>query len=134
MLSQTLPWSTIGDVYHFTVMIILISAQISKIVLLKQGQIFLTLEGTLFGDLIIDSLEGFVHSPRFMSILTVSLLYNCNSIKPGKKTSAVMIQSLLIKFLPYFIAVFDTMQLLMRRNFVMTADDWLFCFLFCSTI
>jgi hypothetical protein len=48
-----------------------------KLTLLGNEQIFVTMMETVFGDMIFDSTEGFIGSPRFMSLFTISLMAGC---------------------------------------------------------
>lgn len=42
---------------------------------------FVTMSGTWFGDLIFDSTDGMIHSPRFLAMFTVSILSGCSVTK-----------------------------------------------------
>lgn len=48
--------------------------QMIKLVMLLEMQVFVTLTGTLLGDLIFDGTDGLVHSPKFLAMFTVSIL------------------------------------------------------------
>ena len=73
---------------------------------------------TIFGNLVFDCTEGFIVSPRFMSLLTISLTEGSCAYKAGKTSSADLtpanVQSLIIKYLPFLIALVHHIELQCR--------------------
>ena len=88
---------------------------------------------TMFGNLSFDCTECLIGSPRVMSLFTLALTAGCNSQKPGIQASASSVQSLLIRFQPFIIALSHHLELVFRQNFAMTADDWIFLFMYSIT-
>lgn len=59
-------------------MISLIILQFVKLYLLIDLSVFITLKETIFGDIIFDSTDGLVLSPRYLSMFTLSFLSGCS--------------------------------------------------------
>jgi hypothetical protein len=83
-MSKSYPWSSYGDYYHCFVMVVLLLISFVKIYLISQDHMFLTVM-TYQGSLIFDTLDVMVHSPRYVALLTISLLHKC--IYKGDVTS-----------------------------------------------
>ena len=88
-------------------MCVLILMQMIKLVMLLEMQVFVTLTGTLLGDLIFDGTDGLVHSPKFMAMFTASILSKCTVHKGLIIPKAVWLQTTIVRYLPYLIAALN---------------------------
>ena len=79
---------------------------------------FVTMMDIMFGNLVFDCTDGFIVSPRFMSLFTISLTEGSSAYKPGKTASAELtatnVQSLIIKYLPFLIGLVHHGEVLCR--------------------
>jgi hypothetical protein len=129
-----MPYSSFADQYHFTVMGIFILMQFIKIILILEMNLFITVDGTLLGEIIFDSTDGLIHSPRFLSLFTISFLSGCTVNKAVISPIAVTIQAGIVRYLPILIAIVSCIEQVLYRNFIYTFDDYLFMLIFCITI
>ena len=79
-----MPNTSFADWFYFIVSLSLISVQIVKISLLIDLKVFVTIKGTLFGDLVFDNTDGMIQSPRFLSLFTISILSGCTVHQAAK--------------------------------------------------
>lgn len=103
-------------------------------IMLLEVQVFVTMKGTVFGDLIFDSTDGLIHSPRHLAMFTVSFLSGCTVNKALHSPEAVKVQSWFVRHLPNLIALLNGFEQVANRNFVYTVDDYLFMMVFCISL
>ena len=113
---------------------IFIFMQFIKIILILEMNLFITMDGTLLGEIIFDSTDGLIQSPRLLSLFTISFLSGCTVNKAVILPTAVTIQAGILRYLPIMIAIISCLEQVLYRNFVYTFDDYLFMLIFCITI
>ena len=87
-MHRATPWSNLVDFYHFSCLLVIVFLSTLKLGMLYEERLFVTVGGltNLFTTgLIFDGLETVIHSPRYLCLFTISLLYNTKFI--GKPAS-----------------------------------------------
>ena len=93
---------------------------------------FLTVD-TLHGKMTFDTLDGLVHSPRYVALFTISFLNKC--VFKGDSTDIhAVFQFKCITQLPYAIAVVHFFEQAFKHRIVFTVDDLIFCAIFVMTL
>ena len=111
------------------VIILLIS--VIKLGVYLDGKLFVIIGGVLSplnGGIVFDSIEHILNSPRMLSVFTICYLSRSQFL--GEANTPWALQYTILKKFPYYIATLCTLDLVIRRQLVVTLDDFLFFFLY----